>query len=352
MFRSLWQIRKSWSGYFFVVFSLHLAGMFGLLTAARQDAAFWSVGLLAYTLGLRHAFDADHIAAIDNTVRKLVEQQRSPLGVGFYFSLGHSSVVFIMVLAIAFSMHWVQDRLPEMGEIGGVIGASVSGLFLVVIGVLNLIVLLQLLPLFRRLREGRLQEDQLEALLNARGLFSRLLKPLYRFVSRSWHVYPLGFLFGLGFDTATEIGLLAISATAAQGTMPIFGILSLPLLFAAGMSLMDTADGMFMTSAYRWAFATPKRKLVYNAIVTSVSVAAALVIGIVELIQVLSEQADGKGPLLAWIAGIEFERVGYALVAVFVLAWLVSRIVWRRRQQPDAVAADAQRRAASRSRST
>ncbi|MBB6672770.1 HoxN/HupN/NixA family nickel/cobalt transporter [Cohnella nanjingensis] len=337
MFRSLWQDRKSWSGYLVVILALHVVGMLGLLTAARHDAAFWSVGLLAYTLGLRHAFDADHIAAIDNTVRKLVEQKRSPLGVGFYFSLGHSSVVFLMVLAIAFSVHWIQDRMPQMGEIGGVIGASVSGLFLVVIGALNLIVLLQLLPLFRRLREGRLQEDQLEALLNARGLFARILKPLFRFVSRSWHVYPLGFLFGLGFDTATEIGLLAISATAAQGTMPIFGIISLPLLFAAGMSLMDTADGMFMTNAYRWAFATPLRKLYYNVTVTSVSVAAALVIGIVELAQVLGDQAKTKGPLLAWIDGIAFDQVGYALVVLFALAWTVSILAWRRRRrQPDA----------------
>jgi high-affinity nickel-transport protein len=320
---------RSWIGYAIVIVLLHVLGFVGLSAAAAVSPSFWAVGLLAYTLGLRHAFDADHIAAIDNTVRKLVEQRRSPLGVGFYFSLGHSSVVILMVLAIAFSVQWAEQRMPQFGEIGGVIGASVSGMFLVLIGVANLFILLNLLRLFREMREGRHREEELERLLASRGWIARLIKPFYRFISRSWHVYPLGFLFGLGFDTATEIGLLAIAAGASQSAVSIIGILSFPLLFAAGMSLMDTLDGMFMAKAYRWAFTTPLRKLYYNVTVTGLSVIVALLIGVVELSQVLSEKLGLEGAFWLWLAGIEFEYLGYALVVLFVLGWSISLGAWK-----------------------
>ncbi|MBP3964116.1 HoxN/HupN/NixA family nickel/cobalt transporter [Paenibacillus lignilyticus] len=325
----LWKQRKSWAGYVIVVLALHLMGFIGLMVAVRSDAGFWSLGLLAYTLGMRHAFDVDHIAAIDNTVRKLVQQKRNPLGVGFYFSLGHSSVVFLMVLAIAFSVKWIQNEMPFLQHTGKLIGTSVSGIFLLLIGIINLLVLINLFQLFRSMRSGNHNQNELEELLEARGLFSRLFKPLFRLISRSWHVYPLGFLFGLGFDTATEVGLMAISAGAAQSSVSIIGILALPLLFASGMSLLDTADGMFMTKAYRWAFNTPLRKMFYNVTVTSVSVISALLIGMVELLQILTERLNLQAPFLQWVSRLDLGDLGYFLVALFAIAWLVSVVVWK-----------------------
>ncbi|MFC5652028.1 HoxN/HupN/NixA family nickel/cobalt transporter [Paenibacillus solisilvae] len=329
MFRKMMESRRSWIGYMIVVVALHLVGVAGLISVAGSNPTFWSLGLLAYTLGLRHAFDADHIAAIDNTVRKLIEQKKNAFGVGFYFSLGHSSVVFIMVLAIALSIQWLQEKMPQMEEIGGVIGTAVSGSFLILIGIFNLIVLVQLFKVFRKVRVGEETADNLEKLLNSRGLIARLINPLSRFIGKSWHVYPLGFLFGLGFDTATEIGLLAISATAAHSSISVFGILSLPILFAAGMSLMDTADGMFMTTAYKWAFTTPLRKLYYNVSVTSVSVVAAFLIGAVELIQVLSERLNWKSGFVTWVNQLNFNYLGYMLVVLFLAAWIISVSVWK-----------------------
>ncbi|MBM7563223.1 HoxN/HupN/NixA family nickel/cobalt transporter [Paenibacillus sacheonensis] len=329
MLRQLWTSRKSWSGYVIVVLLLHVLGLIGLIAAARNDMAFWSLGVLAYTLGMRHAFDVDHIAAIDNTVRKLVQQKRSPLGVGFYFSLGHSSVVFLMVLAIACSVKWIQTEMPALQETGSLIGTSVSGVFLILIGILNLIILVNLFQIFRRMRAGGHSDEELDRLLEARGLFARLFKPLFRFINRSWHVYPLGFLFGLGFDTATEVGLLALSAGAAKSSVSVLGILSLPLLFAAGMSLLDTADGMFMTKAYRWAFHTPLRKMYYNVTVTTVSVVSALLIGAVELIQIMSERLHWTGPAIQWVNGVELGDLGYILVGLFVAAWLISFLIWK-----------------------
>ncbi|REE81219.1 high-affinity nickel-transport protein [Paenibacillus taihuensis] len=327
--RKLWNHRKAWAGYAFVILALHIGGIIGLSIAGRNDPAFWSLGLLAYSLGMRHAFDADHIAAIDNTVRKLVQQKHSPLGVGFYFSLGHSSVVFLMVLGVAFSVKWIQREMPSLQETGKLIGTSVSGIFLILIGILNLIILVNLFQLFRKMKSGHYKNDQLEQLLEARGLFSRIFRPLQRFISRSWHVYPLGFLFGLGFDTASEVGLLALSAGAAKSSVSMLGILSLPLLFAAGMSLLDTADGMFMTKAYRWAFHTPLRKLFYNVTVTSVSVVSALLIGMVELLQIMEERLEWSSPFFRWIASIDLGDLGYVLVALFIAAWLISVMVWK-----------------------
>jgi high-affinity nickel-transport protein len=321
--------KGSWLGYAFIVLILHILGILFLFFAARDHAALWGMGLLAYTLGLRHAFDVDHIAAIDNTVRKLVQQKRNSLGVGFYFSLGHSSVVFLMAIATAISIQWVQKEMPEMQEIGGIIGATVSGLFLIIIGVMNLIVLIQLFRMFAKFRKGEHNQNEFEKLLESRGFFSRFVSPLFKFISRSWHVYPLGFLFGLGFDTASEISLLAISAGAAKEALPFVSILSFPILFAAGMSLMDTADGIFMTTAYRWAFSTPLRKLYYNLSVTTLAVAAALVIGLVELMQVLSEKLGLRGPFWGWIQELNFGTLGYILVILFVLAWAISLGIWK-----------------------
>jgi high-affinity nickel-transport protein len=329
MFKQLLAQRNQWGGYALVVVLLHAAGLTLLFAAARTHPTLWGIGMLAYTLGLRHAFDVDHIAAIDNTVRKLIQQKRSPHGVGFYFSLGHSTVVFLLAAAMALSVKWVERELPQFESIGGVIGASVSGTFLLVIGLLNLAILLNLFKLFREYRQGRHPADEFEKLLDSRGFFARLIRPLYRFIRRSWHVYPLGFLFGLGFDTASEIAVLSISAGAAKDAVPFVGIMSFPLLFAAGMSLMDTADGMFMTTAYRWAFATPLRKLYYNLTVTSLAVIAALLIGMTELAQVVTDKLGFEGGFWAWLQNVSFDLLGYVLVAAFIAAWAVSFAVWK-----------------------
>lgn len=329
MWKSLLQERKNWAGYVGFIILLHVLGLIGLYTVAKASPAFWGIGLLAYTLGMRHAFDVDHIAAIDNTVRKFVGQKKNPLGVGFYFSLGHSSVVFVMAIVTAFSVQWAARELPWMQRFGGVIGASVSGLFLVIIGVINLIILISLYKMFLKFRDGKYDNNEFEELLESRGFIARLIKPLFSFITKSWHVYPLGFLFGLGFDTASEIALLAISAHAAKDAIPFIGVISLPLLFAAGMSLFDTADGMFMTKAYKWAFHTPVRKLYYNLTVTALAVIAALIIGVIELGQVLSEEFSMEGTFWMWLQEIDFGTLGFILVGMFVIAWIVSIAVWR-----------------------
>ena len=321
--------KRGWIGYGGVVFGLHLFGLLALLQAARAHPVLWGMGFLAYTLGLRHAFDADHIAAIDNTVRKLVRQGESPLGVGFYFSLGHSTVVFLMAIAIALIARWTQQALPHLQTIGGLIGTTVSGAFLLVIGLINLFIWIDIYLIFREMRRGDCDTQALELLLLARGIVTRVAGPLFRVINRSWHVYPLGLLFGLGFDTASEVALLALSAGAAASALPVAGILALPLLFAAGMSLMDTADGVFMTTAYRWAFATPLRKVYYNLTVTGLSVVAALLIGLIELTQVLTQALGLTAGLWGWLQALDFGWIGYLLLTLFVLTWSLSYGAWR-----------------------
>ncbi|WP_168118567.1 HoxN/HupN/NixA family nickel/cobalt transporter [Paenibacillus sp. HB172176] len=323
------RVKGNWIGYAIAVAALHIAGILLWVISLPSYPELIGLGIVAYTLGMKHAFDIDHIAAIDNTVRKLVQQKRSATGVGFYFSLGHSSVVFCMAVATAFAAKWAADNLPIMEEIGGVIGASVSGVFLVLMGVLNLVIFMNIYKVFRGMRHSEHSEEKLEELLHSRGFFARLLSPLFKFVNKSWHVYPIGFLFGLGFDTASEVALMAITAGAAQNAIPITGILALPLLFTAGMSLFDTADGIFMTTAYKWAFRTPLRKVYYNLSVTGVSVIAALIIGGVELAQVLSENFDLSGGIWSWVQGIDFGIIGYLLVGVFMLSWAASYGIWK-----------------------
>lgn len=311
------------------VVALHLLGIGLLLAYTRAHTVLLGMGFLAYTLGLRHAFDVDHIVAIDNTVRKLVQQKQNPVGVGFFFALGHSTVVCLMAFVTALSVGWAQREFPQLRAIGGVIGTTVSGGFLLLIGVLNLIIWLDILQIFQQIRRGRFDTAQVEQLLLARGLLTRVVAPLFRFIGKSWHVYPLGFLFGLGFDTASEVALLAISAGAAASALPLAGILVLPLLFAAGMTTMDTADGVFMTTAYTWAFATPLRKVYYNLTVTGLSVAAALLIGVVELGQVLSQKVGLSGPLWLKLQELDFGQLGYILVGLFVFTWVLSYGAWK-----------------------
>jgi high-affinity nickel-transport protein len=262
------------------VVALHAAGWGLFLLYGRDDARLAGLGVLAYTLGLRHAFDVDHLAAIDNTTRTLLARGRSSLGVGFFFSLGHSSVVVALVAAIVA----VGGRATGLTRLGGSIGASVSGTFLLAIGLLNLGVLLDLLSTARRVRAGDIPQSELERCLNGRGLVARLgLGRLFRLVGRSWHAYPIGLLFALGFDTASEIALLALAAGAMGGSLPVLGVLALPLLFSAGMVLLDSADGVLMTVAYGWAVGDPSRRLRTNGILTGLSVAVALAAGLYQV---------------------------------------------------------------------
>jgi high-affinity nickel-transport protein len=297
------------------------------------------VGILAYTFGMRHAFDADHIAAVDNTTRKLIADRtreggdRLPLSVGFWFSLGHSTIVFGLSLLLALGIKALASPVENDGStlhsVTGVIGASVSGVFLLVLGILNLAVLVGILEVFREMRSGRYDEAELEDHLAKRGFMNRFLGGLTKSVRKPWHIYPVGVLFGLGFDTATEVGLLVLAGGAAVFNLPFYAILVLPILFAAGMCLMDTVDGVFMNAAYGWAFAKPVRKVFYNITITSISVAVALIIGTVELIGVLADRADiTTGPVAA-IANIPLDYAGYGIVGLFVVSWLVAVSVWR-----------------------
>src|SRR5262245_43256344 len=255
------------------VLLLHLIGWGLFLYYARHNPALAGLGSLAYTFGLRHAFDADHIAAIDNTTRKFLQDGKRSMGVGFFFSLGHSTIVFSLAAGLAVAAATVNSRFPAFQVLGGYIGASVSGTFLILIGVLNLIVLLDILGVFRRMKSGAYDEQKLEDALQNQGLMSRFfLKRIGDRIDASWKMYPLGILFGLGFDTATEIGLLAVAAGVATHNVPFLAVISLPIIFAAGMSLMDTADGAFMSHAYGWAFSNPIRKVYYNITVTSLPV--------------------------------------------------------------------------------
>jgi nickel/cobalt transporter (NiCoT) family protein len=291
-----------------------------------------STAFLAYTFGLRHAFDADHIAAIDNVVRKLMQDGKQPFSVGFFFSLGHSTIVVLASIAIAATAAAMKDRLDQVHDLGGVIGTTVSALFLLGIGVANLFILRGVWAAFSRVRRGgKIVDEDLDALLAGRGLLARIFRPLFGVVARSWHLYPIGFLFGLGFDTATEIGLLGISATQAAQGMSFWTILVFPALFTAGMSLMDTTDSVLMTGAYGWAFINPIRKLWYNLTITAASVVIAIFIGGVEALGLIGDKLDMRGTFWDAIGSLndKFGDVGFAVVGIFILAWVVSTVVYR-----------------------
>jgi high-affinity nickel-transport protein len=291
------------------------------------------VGLTAYTLGLRHAFDADHIAAIDNTTRKLMNDGQRPLAVGFFFALGHSTVVFALAILLAGGLRTlvgpVEDDASTLHHYTGLIGTSVSGVFLYVIAILNVIVLVGIVRVFRRLRRGEYDETELERQLNNRGLINRFFGRFTKSITKSWHMYPVGLLFGLGFDTATEIALLVLAGTSAAAGLPWYAILCLPVLFTAGMCLLDTIDGSFMNFAYGWAFSKPVRKIYYNITITGLSVAVALLIGSIELLGLFAGQLGWHGPFWDWIGGLDLNAVGFVIVGMFVLTWAVALLVWR-----------------------
>ena len=291
------------------------------------------LGVTAYTLGLRHAFDADHIAAIDNTTRKLMGEGKRPLSVGFWFSLGHSSVVFIMVALLAFGVRALAGQLVNdqsaLQRSASLWGTSVSGVFLILIGLINLASLIGILNVFRSMRRGHYDEAALEDQLDKRGFLNRILGRVTKAVTKPWHMYPVGLLFGLGFDTVTEVGLLVIAGGAAVASLPWWAVLMLPILFAAGMSLLDTIDGSFMNFAYGWAFSKPVRKIYYNITITALSVAVALLIGGIELISILTAKLDITTGFLATIGSVNLNSVGYWIVALFVATWAVALAVWR-----------------------
>jgi nickel/cobalt transporter (NiCoT) family protein len=325
---------------FAVILALHLIGWLTLvlLVAPAQFSlggkAFGvGVGLTAYTLGLRHAFDADHIAAIDNTTRKLMNDGQRPLAVGFFFSLGHSTVVFGLAVLLAAGIKTVvgpvQDDSSALHHYTQLIGTSVSGLFLYLIAVLNVIVLISILRVFARLRRGEYDEAELEQQLSSRGLMNRFLGRFTKSITRSWQSYPVGLLFGLGFDTATEIALLVLAGTSAAAGLPWYAILCLPVLFTAGMCLLDTIDGSFMNFAYGWAFSNPVRKIYYNITVTALSVAVALLIGTVELLALLADQLSWHGPFWEWLGGLDLNTAGFVVVGMFVFTWAAALLVWR-----------------------
>ena len=309
----------------------NLASWVWAFVAFRDYPLLLGTALLAYSFGLRHAVDADHIAAIDNVTRKLMQDGQRPVGVGLFFSLGHSSVVVALSVAIAFAAASL-DRYADLKAVGGLIGTGISAFFLFAIAAANCVILNGLWRSFRRVRRGgRLVEEDLDILLVNRGLVARACRRLFRLIARSWYMYPLGLLFGLGFDTATEVGLLGISAAGATKGLSLWSILVFPALFTAGMALIDTADGILMLGAYGWAFVKPVRKLYYNITVTLLSVLVALLVGGVELLGLVADAADLEGG--AWrVIGTLADNLGlagYGIVALFVASWLVAAAIYR-----------------------
>ncbi|MDX6245703.1 MAG: nickel/cobalt transporter (NiCoT) family protein [Frankiales bacterium] len=345
--------RDEWprlAGLFGFVLLLHVVG-FGLFFHYNSIARFHTLAddnhkliyataaAVAYGLGLRHAFDADHIAAIDDTTRYLLQKGKRPLGVGFFFSLGHSSVVMALSVGIAFAARSASGFIKGFQGSGNIIGTLVSGGFLYLIAALNFAVLFGIMKMWRQAKSGTYRQEELDVLLSQRGFMNRIFKGRYNtFITASWQMYPVGILFGLGFDTATEVGVLGLAATtAAAGTnggtaLPPLAIIALPFIFAAGMSLMDTIDGVFMSKAYGWAFVTPIRKIYYNITMTSLSIFIAFVIGTIEILGLLTDQLNWTGQPWAFLGSIDINTAGQVIVAVFILAWIGAVVAYRVRR--------------------
>jgi high-affinity nickel-transport protein len=304
------------------------------LAAFATRPLLLGTAFIAYSFGLRHAVDADHISAIDNVTRKLMQEGKRPVAVGFFFSLGHSTIVILLTLAIAAGASVVKATMPNLETVGGLIGTALSALFLFAIAILNIVVFLGVYGAFRRVRRGGpYNEETVGALLADRGLLGRFFRPLMRFVSNSWQMYPVGVLFGLGFDTATEVGLLGIAALEGGKGLPIYDILIFPLLFTVGMSLLDTTDGVLMLGAYGWAYVKPMRKLFYNMTVTFVSIAVALLVGAIEVLSVVAGQFHLEGGVWDSLANLNgnFGALGFAIVGVFLVSWAGSTLIYKLR---------------------
>jgi high-affinity nickel-transport protein len=326
-------------GMFAFVVALHVVGFTLLIVGATHhyhiDATTTfgiGTGTLAYTLGNRHAFDADHISAIDNTTRKLMSEGKRPLSVGFFFSLGHSTVVFVLAVLLNFGIKALNAGVKNDGSglhhYTGLIGTLVSGSFLYIIAILNVVILVSIVRIFLDMRRGLYDQDEMDRQLNSRGMMNRFFGPLARRIDTPWKMYPIGFLFGLGFDTATEVALLVLAGSAVVGGLPFWAVLSLPILFAAGMSLLDTADGVFMNFAYGWAFFRPIRKVYYNITITGLSVGVAFIIGTIELLSVLQSQLNLHGGIWDFSQNFNINHAGFIIVGVFVLTWAVALAIW------------------------
>ena len=303
------------------------------LTLGDGKAFGIALGVTAYLLGMRHAFDADHIAAIDNTTRKLVAENKQPLTVGFWFSLGHSSIVFGLCFLLAIGVRALAGQVTNndstLQQVTGLVGTSVSGLFLIALGIVNLVSLLAILRVWRRMKLGEFDETTLEHHLEHRGIMNRVLRPVMKSVRQPRHMYPVGFLFGLGFDTATEVSLLILAGAGAAVALPWYAILILPILFAAGMSLFDSIDGLLMNFAYGWAFSRPVRKVYYNLTITGLSVAVALIIGTIEIVSIVVEKLGIRSGPLYSIGNLDLSSVGFIIVGLFVVTWTVALVWWK-----------------------
>ena len=310
-----------------------LATAFGIAASiiiGRTSVILAGLGIVAYVLGLRHGVDADHIAAIDNTIRKLMQEGKNTVAVGTWFSLGHSTVVVTLIVALIFFTRTVTGGIPALQANGAVIGTAISGTFLWIIGLMNVAIALGIYRIYRNLRAGDREKFDIEDLLSKRGFLNRYFYPLFRVVNKQWQIYPIGILFGLGFDTASEVALIAISVGAdVSGAVPLWMILVLPFMFTCGMVLVDTTDGIAMRKAYGWAFQRPIRKIYYNLTLTVISVMVALAIGSVEVLQVFSMELRPSGAFWTWVLGLNFSEIGYFIVAIFTLTWLFSMAYYK-----------------------
>jgi high-affinity nickel-transport protein len=326
-------VRGKVIGLYVFLIALNIAAWAWALAAFHSYPTLLGIAFLAYGFGLRHAVDADHIAAIDNVTRKLMQDGKRPVAVGFFFSLGHSTVVVLASIAVAVTATAFKGRLESFHAIGNIVGTSISAAFLLLIALINVFILISVYKAFQRVKKGGdLADEDLDNLLSAKGgLFARIFGPLFRMIASSWHMYPLGFLFGLGFDTATEIGLLGISAAEASDGLSMWSILAFPALFTAGMTLIDTTDSILMLGAYGWAFVKPLRKLYYNMTITFVSIVVALIVGGIETLGLIGDEFGRTGVL--WDAVISlndnFGVLGYLIIGIFVVSWLVSVAIYR-----------------------
>ena len=310
-----------------------LATFLGFLASTivgRLSVLLAGLGIITYVFGLRHGVDADHIAAIDNTTRKLMQENQSPFTVGMWFSLGHSTIVVALIVGLVFVTRTIIGHIPVLQSAGAIIGTTVSGVFLLLIGAVNMVIVFGIYRIYKELKRGKMNQGDLETLLDNRGFLNRYFRPLFKIVRKPWQIYPIGVLFGLGFDTATEVALIAISVgIGVSSNVPVWMILVLPFTFTCGMVLVDTTDGVTMRMAYGWAFLNPIRKIYYNLTVTVISVLVALVIGSVELLQVMAEELRLTGAFWNWLIDLDFESIGFGIIVIFLASWLVSTAIWK-----------------------
>ena len=324
---------------FAVLIGITAFGFSAAFVIGKIAVVLAGLGIVAYVFGLRHGVDADHIAAIDNTTRKLMQEGKRPCTVGMWFSLGHSTVVVALIVALVFATRAITSNIAALQSTGAVIGTLVSGSFLWIIGFINAVIVIGIYKIFQTLKQGKLNQQELDNLLENRGFMNRFFRPLFKVINKPWQIFPVGVLFGLGFDTASEVALIAISVGIGVSTsIPLYYILILPLLFTCGMVTVDTADGVAMRLAYGWAFLNPIRKIYYNLTVTVISVLVAWAIGSVELLQVLVSELNLNGGFWSWLSALNFEMIGFGIIGIFVFSWLLSFGYWRYKKYDQLVA--------------